>query len=71
MAYSVLLKQEADMVLELSCRAVDREAEPTEFERQTEEFLFPITPVEWALTDSEMEILLKSKGLFSISVCFV
>jgi hypothetical protein len=60
-AYSVMLEKEANMIIELSRQAVDKEAEPTPFEIETKEFLCPLTPAEWAITDSEMEILLKSK----------
>lgn len=42
----------------------------TEFEAQTESLLQPLTPPEWGITDSELELLLKSKFVLLVFVCF-
>lgn len=65
-AYSVLLQQESAMIAGFGHRDRDRDGETeqsasAEFETQTLPFLSPLTPSEWAITDTEMEILLKSK----------
>lgn len=59
--YSVILKQEVDMIVELGGSQKYPEDEPSDFEKQTEKFMTLLTPAEWAISDSEMETLLKSK----------
>jgi hypothetical protein len=59
--YSVLLKQEVDMIVELGGSQKYPKDEPSDFEKQTKKFMTLLTPAEWAISDSEMETLLKSK----------
>jgi hypothetical protein len=59
-AYSHLLKQEAEMIISLSNEPFKNGADLSPFEKETEPFFSPLTPIEWGVTDSELELLLKS-----------
>jgi hypothetical protein len=66
-AYSDLLKQEADMIAAFGRKQAqsDRDEgdtiDSTEFENTTKDAMTPLLPAEWDINDSEMEVLLKSK----------
>lgn len=69
-AYSVMLQQEADMIAALAQKSRDS-TEPTEYEMQTQPLMQPLVPQDWAITDLEMEVLLKSMCVCAVCVMMI